>query len=410
MAPLSIKPSPLSLANYMAAALETDRFGEEKDGLTQLSFGLFGEVGGLLAALKKASRDKLQTSKALVVGEEIGDALWYLVVLASHGKVSSEQLGEKAMAILREQMQEGPHHSNGQITFEELDSLAELHYAAHAEQRELLLRGIAFAAGNITHISQEDYKKLPIEKVAQSLGELLARLTIVAQVFRLDLASIARENLVKIKDRWPGKQLPLPYIPLFDATDVLPHEQLPRSEFKIDFILRDVGGREKVVQQWNGVNIGDPLTDNSNAVDWYRYHDVFHLSYMAHLGWSPVLRALLKLKRKSSSNTDENEDGARAIIIEEGIATWIFNQAKERKDDFESVEFGKLDFGLLKQVQTMVRGYEVHACPLWQWEKAILDGFKMFRALKSAKEGSVIVNIEQHSITFESLQTSREKL
>lgn len=401
MAPLGIKPAPLSLADYTSQALETDRFGQDSDGLTQLGFGLFGEIGGLLAALKKANRDKLQNSKAFVAAEEIGDALWYLVVLAHHSKISPDRLGEAAMSNLREKLGEGPHRPNGRITFEELDSLAELHYAAHLEKRESLLRDVAFAVGNLIRPTEADYRTWTAERIAMELGGLLAQFTLIARSFGLDLASIARDNIEKIKARWPGEQQPFPYIGLFDSTSFPTYEQLPRGDFKIDFITRVVGGREVVVQQWNGVNIGDPLTDNSNVADWYRYHDVFHLSYMAHLGWSPVLRALLKLKRKSRRDIDENEDGARAIIIEEGIATWIFNHAKERKDDFADVEVGRLDFSLLKQVQAMVRGYEVHACPPWQWELAILDGFKMFRALKAAREGSVIVNIEQHTIRFE---------
>lgn len=60
----------------------------------------------------------------------------------------------------------------------------------------------------------------------------------------------------------------------------------------------------------------------------YRFHDVFHLAYAAVLGWSPVLRALLKCKRKSHPWLDENQDGARAILIEEGISTFVFNHAK----------------------------------------------------------------------------------
>ncbi|MEN2469325.1 hypothetical protein [Burkholderia sp. GS2Y] len=62
----------------------------------------------------------------------------------------------------------------------------------------------------------------------------------------------------------------------------------------------------------------------------------FHLAYVAHLGWSPVIRALLKLKRKSDPKLDENEDGARAAIIEEGIATWIFNHA-DHHDFYENM-------------------------------------------------------------------------
>ena len=90
------------------------------------------------------------------------------------------------------------------------------------------------------------------------------------------------------------------------------------------------------------------------------------------------------------------------MIIEEGIATWIFNHAKKRHF-YEDVEPGKLDYGLLKQVHSMVSGYEVDACPLWQWEQAILDGFRVFRELRKPghRGGTVIVNMTDHTLTFE---------
>lgn len=53
MAPLKLKAAPLSIAQYFSKAGDTDRFRNEPDGLTQLGFGLFGEVGSLLASLKK---------------------------------------------------------------------------------------------------------------------------------------------------------------------------------------------------------------------------------------------------------------------------------------------------------------------------------------------------------------------
>jgi hypothetical protein len=65
-----------------------------------------------------------------------------------------------------------------------------------------------------------------------------------------------------------------------------------------------------------------------------------------------TLRALLKLKRKSRPEIDENEDGARASTIEEGISTWIFNHCA-RNADFRSVQ--TLDYALLKAVHELVR-------------------------------------------------------
>ena len=60
--------------------------------------------------------------------------------------------------------------------------------------------------------------------------------------------------------------------------------------------------------------IGDTLTDNVRDPDHYRFHDVFHLAYAAILHWSPVVRALIKQKRKSVQYIDENEDGAGPLL------------------------------------------------------------------------------------------------
>ena len=164
------------------------------------------------------------------------------------------------------------------------------------------------------------------------------------------------------------------------------------------FTERTVGGRSYVVQQLNGVNVGSRLTDNRLEPDDYRFHDVFHLAFAAILGWSPTLRALLKLKRKSRPEIDENEDGARASIVEEGISTWIFGHG-HRNNDFRNAE--SLDYGLLKAVYELVRGYEVETRPLWQWERAILEGFRIFRELRYHRGGAVTIDLAKRSIEFE---------
>lgn len=74
----------------------------------------------------------------------------------------------------------------------------------------------------------------------------------------------------------------------------------------------------------NGEALGSPLTDNSYEKDGYRFHDIFHLALAGMMGWSPVIRALLHVKRKSDAQLDEVEDGGRAIAIEEGIAALAF--------------------------------------------------------------------------------------
>jgi len=221
-------------------------------------------------------------------------------------------------------------------------------------------------------------------------------MVLVCAQFGVDFAKVAQENLEKFESRWPRANTA--HQPLFDDA-YAELERLPRN-FTMRFIeMQGTDGVPYVIQQMNGVNIGDRLTDNRTQPDGYRFHDVFHLAYIAHLGWSPVIRGLLKLKRKSNPQVDRDEDGARAMIIEEGIATWIFNHACRRRYFTDTVP-GKLDYGVLKQVREMVRGYEVYACPLWQWETAILEGFKVFRELSVAGGGDVIVDMKEHSITF----------
>jgi hypothetical protein len=54
------------------------------------------------------------------------------------------------------------------------------------------------------------------------------------------------------------------------------------------------------------------MADNAYERAGYRFHDVFHLAFAAVLGWSPITRALLKRKRKSSPEVDEVEDRGRS--------------------------------------------------------------------------------------------------
>src|SRR5690606_18663502 len=107
---------------------------------------------------------------------------------------------------------------------------------------------------------------------------------------------------------------------IYDA-DFPPEEQFPR-EFEVQFDVIHESGKEKVrvINNSTGQQLGDDITDNSHQDDGYRFHDVFHFGYVAYLGWSPVVRKLMGIKRKSNNKMDEVEDGARAAIIEELIS------------------------------------------------------------------------------------------
>ena len=207
------------------------------------------------------------------------------------------------------------------------------------------------------------------------------------------LMRVVRTNAEKARGRFLEPDFDT--LPTFDS-QFQEEERLP-DEFEISFTQRENG---QSYLQWNGVFIGDPLTDNIGEIDNYRFHDVFHLAHAAILHWSPVFRALIKQKRKSDPAYDRDQDGGRAIVVEEGLTAWVFSRAKD-------VEYfrdqNRVSFDLLKGVQEFVRGYEVEACPLRLWETAILEGYGVFRQLQENNGGVVIGNRRARKIGYRRL-------
>lgn len=389
------RPVALTVAKYMLKARESMRFEDDADSLQYIRFGYFGEIGGLLSSVKKAGRDRLQAAQNDLAAEELGDALWYLTIAAHLLKIPADALGEHCILVLRDEFGESKKAPAPPITFRQIDGLIETQRDEDTIPRPTQLGMLALSAGVLAEMSHASLVSMAPPKREAYFGQLLSELAKTCSSFNLNLEDVALGNLEKTASRWPSDQKR--EFPLFDE-GFPEHEQFER-EFTIEFIERGEGQNKHVVQRLNGVYIGDRLTDNSNEPDDYRFHDVFHLAYVAYLGWSPVLRALLKRKRKSDPAKDENDDGARAAIIEEGIATWIFDHAK-KYDYYAATQPGRLDYGLLKQIQGMVRGYEVERCKLWQWELAIIEGFRMFRELREHRGGSVVVNITEGTLTF----------
>jgi hypothetical protein len=145
----------------------------------------------------------------------------------------------------------------------------------------------------------------------------------------------------------------------------------------------------------HGEEIGDPINDNAREDDHYRFHDVFHLSYAAVLGWSPVLRKLVERKRKSDKETDEAEDGARAAATEEAVVALVFNMAAAY-GYFERSEH--VDGDILGAVQVITSKLEVGIAALRDWELAILSGFNVWRNLRATNGGTVRVDLDQGTL------------
>jgi len=225
----------LALRDYFRKASETDRFTAEAAEVhyRELSFGFFGEIGGLLSALKKGKRDQLTQPQSEVVGEELGDALWYLVNLASLSGVSIEELGRAGLSYLRHYFGEQPKEPPPKITFRAFDGITSLHHAHLARTGGRLLQQLAKDTGDAVSQTLRDMQGLDAQKRESRLGGLLGLLALVSAIYRLDLGILAEKNLEKIADRWPGRR---PKHQLL-ATSGESHEQLP-PYMEVTFVQR----------------------------------------------------------------------------------------------------------------------------------------------------------------------------
>ena len=351
------------LAEFATSAKGTDRFSDNDDHAALLAVGLMGEAGSILSELKKEKREReAYPAYRRKMEEEIGDFLWYFVRLVS--VLDQALLNELEVASGPDLQQEGSR------------SLSVFLDLGHAVGE--VLAGVK--------------KSVSAAEVRPMLRRVWGALHAVARQAQIVLQDAAIGNTRKIESRWPEDRI---YSALFDE-GFPEEEQLPRN-LEVEFRERTRGEQKVVILRCNSINFGDWITDNILDPDGYRYHDVFHFSHAVHLGWSPVVRALLRCKRKSSERIDEAEDGARAVILEEAIAAIVFSRAKQLKF-FEGLNH--VDYDLLKTVQEFIDGYEVETVPLWQWEEAILDGYRAFRQLRENQGGRVRLDIREHRISY----------
>lgn len=229
------------------------------------------------------------------------------------------------------------------------------------------------------------------EKFKKELGDVLWYISTLAGDMGITLEDVALYNLGWTKERWEKLKNFLPE-QLFDFG--FPEtEQFPR-EFTIEFVSWSDGQCQMYM---DGVELGNPLDDNSHERDGYRFHDIFHFAFMATFGWSPVLRALMNRKRKSVPEIDNVEDGARAIVIEEGISAMVYEHAKDH-NFYEGITV--VDFDILNSIKVMVRNFEAKSVSTTLWEQAILNGYQAYRELKSQNGGKVYINLKTKTIKF----------
>jgi NTP pyrophosphatase (non-canonical NTP hydrolase) len=370
----------LLVAEFERFATASDRLGND---MNTALLGLVGEVGSLVSALKKKRRDTdgfLGYHDAVL--EELGDVLWYVSAVARRGGTSLADAVVRATNAI----QHAADVTLGELAPQSADGLDE-----RAFERALL--ELAGEGGDLAKRFVGAAYCDNVDALRGDLVKFLRPLGRAAAAAEVSLNEAGWKNIAKTQDRWPVERK---FPPLFDE-GLHPDEQLPRL-LRVEIYEREVNGKKFVFQKSGGILLGDRLTDNHLPEDDYRFHDVFHLAYAAILGWSPTTRALLKIKRKSLPKVDENEDGARASLIEEGLATWIFETAKRHQFFANTPQFG-LD--LLKAVKNFVRGYEADQLPLWLWERAILQGYAVFRELQVHRRGIVTADLCRREVRFE---------
>lgn len=364
------------LTAYAKAAKHSDIFIGRTDHELLLAAGLLGEAGSVLAEVKKRQREQdVYPGYLDSLGEELGDSLWYFVRLLDivDRRLLTKIARDRSLATRRPA----------------LASALDLGAAAGAI---------------ISNIRGGD--QLALREALLKAWEALHR---VARATGTTLDLAANQNLQKTQSRWPressrpGWPRASDYYPLFDD-DVPVEDRLPR-QLDIEFIERKRGARSQVVLRVNGINVGSRINDNITDADHYRYHDIFHLSYAVFLGWSPVIRDLLRCKRKSKPELDENQDGARAVIIEEAISAMVFSRAKHARY-FDGAT--QVDYDLLKGISEFVLGYEVEVVSVWQWERAILEGYRVFRLLKANRGGRVSLSLTDRSIRYDHRRRNRK--
>ncbi len=350
------------LHEFADLAAMTDRFAGKDDHAALLAAGLIGEAGSVISELKKARREReaypVYRQRTL---EEVGDFLWYFVRLAD---VAAPGLLDELQGV---EVCPPPAAAGPQLTG---------HLDFGASVGEILAAISSPTVGDIRPRLRRTWSLL--NAISRDAG--------------ISLNDAADRNTAKTRSRWPDEKR---YAPLFD--DGFPEEeQLPRR-LRVEFLERSRGTQRTVILRCRDINFGDRLTDNIEDPDGYRFHDIFHFAYAVHLGWSPVVRALMRTKRKSKPEIDEAQDGARAGIIEEAVSAIVFSRAKQL-EFFDGLDHVDLD--LLKTVKEFVEGFEVAAVPLWQWEDAILDGYRVFRALRDGGGGRVTFDLVEHKLVY----------
>jgi NTP pyrophosphatase (non-canonical NTP hydrolase) len=308
--------------------------------------------------------------------------------------------------------------------YQEATKRTDQHPSPRLETLSIPILGLVGEAGSLATA----YKKflrdgLPWEDnrdfIKKELGDILWYISTIATHCSLDLNEIACENVQRTLDRYgctDRKWCEVFATPALDA-EFPDQESFPR---KMKFIFSETTREddEKIAslslveaspnifpdgpismagKKDVGFKLGASLSNNALTDDGYRYHDAIHIAFLGILGWSPVMRSLLRIKRKSNPEVDECEDGARAHDVEEGISTFLANKAKSYNFFREP---RNVDNDTLDYIEEATKHLEVQKLPRWLWKHAISEGFRAKCELQKHQGGVLEIDLDKRTIQF----------
>jgi NTP pyrophosphatase (non-canonical NTP hydrolase) len=428
----------MRVTDYYDFVCKTSQFGNKsKDEQRAIAlYGLVGEIGSLVSAVKK----KLLAEDGEVswdrpneeIKEEIGDVLWYCYSLANITNDRPFDLLLTQIEALRREIG-GKSDQTGKIAaaLEPSSRLSFLEMAksfppsddycfgdfqrlafktARTDGRTLLevclavlwQLGAELLRSTLPEVEVKLNKNIVDRPSNTILSEMAWHLSAIANLYSLSLDEIVAFNCDKVRFR-AERGAPTP---LHDAQRG-PKEQFPRA-FDVAFVCV---GPQRSRMYFQGRRLGDDLTDNFYEEDGYRFHDVIHLAFIAHLGWSPVVRGLMERKRKSQNDrADEVEDGGRAQVVEELVIKAIHSEGERQAKSAGRCLAGEpmrhfpnrrlITFRFLKMLRTYVEGLEAWKNKFWEWENGIYDGCDVFFKLRQEKQGTVHVDLENRQLSF----------
>lgn len=429
----------MQVAQYHQFVRRTNQFIAKppREALSIAIYGLVGEIGQLVAAVKK----KVLGEGGEIgwdqpndeIREELGDSFWYVFaaaqlandgpfdVLASNIKNLRAEIGgttERARTIaaaLDPQTcnafldEAGRFPSSADFLFDDYQKLA---FKTACTDGKVLIEvclavlwqlGAELLRPTLPPIEIDLSKNVTNRPTNVVLGEIAWHLSAMASLYHLSLDEVIAFNCTKVGFR---SERGTPTVLHDEGRDQ--KEQFPRC-FDVSFV-RVGPGRSRMY--FGGKPLGDDLTDNYYSDDGYRFHDVIHLALIAHLGWSPVIRGLMKRKRKSGNDrVDEVEDGGRAQVVEELVIKAIHSEGDRQAKASGCCVIGQptrlfprrslINFRLLKTLRMYVEGLEVWNNAYWEWEDAIFAGCEMFHQLCQEMQGTVRVDLANRRLMFE---------